>query len=651
MGSVWVCYFPSCTTLPCRECKLSPTHLLLPSITISLRARASQITTTTTRTRTRKTRRIKSDAEICNDIREFLASVGLPEDHIPSTKELLLHGWSFRFSSKLCVLFVPLALNDLANIVRRRGHKQLQELLTRSLLNADVDCFSGGTSLDERLDVANGCEHPLTGQNEKVDSSVEASTDFFLGNSYSSLHVDSSSSLDEGTSISGDSEEALVNSSVEDGLSEVKDLAEVVNDYPTGVAIADDDCNSSREGYPCFGSQISIMPAEISGELPFQCKDSLVGKTVGEMTLSLAENHSNSNTSFNYSNFDNSEDKVFSHFEPLNDLPLEQKDLHALEGLDVSNDDIAEYVATTSEVSVTENLSGDNRLDSIVHSAGSSSTHLDTLANLSLKEKVANFIQNGDLDPVEDHVSGISNGDDSQGSKEYTKSEPAVYMPLGSHPAEDNNVMVHGNSLTSKQVVPSRALDLDQPLRDDHLPHEDLTTHFNKDVDAEAPKVQNESEINHLKFMLVYQKELELSRLKEQIEKEKLALSLLQTEAEAEISKARKLISEKDAELHGAEESLSGLKEVQIEFCGDGDEVEVAGSFNGWHHRIKMDPQPSTSAIDLGGSRRSRFWSTMLWLYPGEYEIKFIVDGKWITDPQRESVTRGHICNNILRGT
>jgi uncharacterized membrane protein len=36
----------------------------------------------------------------------------------------------------------------------------------------------------------------------------------------------------------------------------------------------------------------------------------------------------------------------------------------------------------------------------------------------------------------------------------------------------------------------------------------------------------------------------------------------LQTKAEEEISKARKLISEKDAELHEAEESLSGLKEV-----------------------------------------------------------------------------------------
>jgi hypothetical protein len=39
-------------------------------------------------------------------------------------------------------------------------------------------------------------------------------------------------------------------------------------------------------------------------------------------------------------------------------------------------------------------------------------------------------------------------------------------------------------------------------------------------------------------------------------------LSDLQTKAEAEISKAQKLISEKDAELHAAEGSLSGLEEV-----------------------------------------------------------------------------------------
>lgn len=31
--------------------------------------------------------------------------------------------------------------------------------------------------------------------------------------------------------------------------------------------------------------------------------------------------------------------------------------------------------------------------------------------------------------------------------------------------------------------------------------------------------------------------------------------------------------------------------------------MEVTGSFNGWHHQIKLDPQPSSSIIDQVGSR------------------------------------------------
>lgn len=52
-----------------------------------------------------------------------------------------------------------------------------------------------------------------------------------------------------------------------------------------------------------------------------------------------------------------------------------------------------------------------------------------------------------------------------------------------------------------------------------------------------------------------------------------LALSDLQEKAEREINKAKQLISEKDAELQAAEDSLSGLEEVQhassarISFC------------------------------------------------------------------------------------
>ncbi|MQL93805.1 hypothetical protein Taro_026460 [Colocasia esculenta] len=129
----------------------------------------------------------------------------------------------------------------------------------------------------------------------------------------------------------------------------------------------------------------------------------------------------------------------------------------------------------------------------------------------------------------------------------------------------------------------------------------------------------------------------------------------MQNKAKAEISKVQNIISTKDHELQAAEESLSGLKEVLIEYWGNGEIVEVAGSFNGWQQRVKMDPHTSSNP---NGTRESILWSTILWLYPGIYEvlvfprfcqIKFVVDGHWKIDAQREFVTRGTITNNVLR--
>ncbi|XP_058771164.1 protein PTST homolog 3, chloroplastic-like isoform X2 [Vicia villosa] len=574
-----LCYFPNCfITHPCgsinNHCMFSSTQHHQTAISLPLSSSthfhllASQSNNTASTT-TRKSR--KTDDEICSEIRQFIAEVGLPHDHIPSTKELILHG-----------------RNDLANIVRRRGHKKILDLLTSSLYG-DTDSLNTGKTLEERVDAANDSVDVLTGQNEKVDVLVDgvmASTAFPYGegNSSGSTFVDSSLSLDECTSIPV---ESAASSLVEDGVGELKDYAEEVNNMaegnfrPTELTTVDNDSSSSTEGLYPNSDSLSSMPTEISGEPPFETmlfgnserEDTSMAKMVGDITFPLSvpsmENHSN--TSFKDPDLDTGDERSI-------DLSVEQKDWGVLEDI--------------------------------------SDVNHETLSNLSLEERVANFIQNGDFDAVE-----------------------------GANPHKENSVIApNGNSLTSNQVIPPGKLD--QPLRDDHMPHEDPITHFDKDLDAEAPNVQNQSEINHLKFML---KELELTRLKEQIEKEKHALSVLQTKAEKEISKARKLLSEKDAELLEAEESLSGLKEVLIEFSGDGDIVEVAGSFNGWHHPIKMDPEPSTSVIDHGGSRKSRFWSAMLWLYPGVYEIKFVVDGHWTTDPQRESVRRGHICNNILR--
>ncbi|XP_020093902.1 uncharacterized protein LOC109713977 isoform X3 [Ananas comosus] len=173
-------------------------------------------------------------------------------------------------------------------------------------------------------------------------------------------------------------------------------------------------------------------------------------------------------------------------------------------------------------------------------------------------------------------------------------------------------------------------------------------TNFGEESASKAFVKDNQIEISRLKALL-HQKEMELSRLKQQIEEEKLAFLNSQAKLKAEISNIQQNIAQKDVELRAAEEELIGLKEVQIDYWANGEVVEIAGSFNGWQHRIKMDLDPSSQSTNPSVSRQSLHWTTILWLYPGVYEIKFIVDGNWRTDSRREIVTSGNITNNVLR--
>ncbi|XP_052175481.1 protein PTST homolog 3, chloroplastic isoform X4 [Diospyros lotus] len=312
--------------------------------------------------------------------------------------------------------------------------------------------------------------------------------------------------------------------------------------------------------------------------------------------------------------------------------------LYSTKGQDENVEDMAAEMLLTSEVPVKQNhlnsADGANINHALI-SESESCTNTESSSNLSLQEKVAKFIQDGELDAIEDA------GDD----KDFFELEDATKesCSLGKEHSElvlnqsHNGVILNESVLPTMQVVLAES-ESNAPRNDQSSSEGPLSAGCDEQLDVETSKRENQIEVNHLEL---HQKELELSQLKEQIEKEKLALSVVQTKAETEISKAKKLILEKDAELQAVEESLSGLEEVQIHYEGEGETVEVAGSFNGWQHRITMDPQLSSSILDPIGSRNSRLWTATLWLYPGKYEIKFIVDGQWRIDPQKESVTRG----------
>ncbi|KAK4396397.1 protein PTST3, chloroplastic [Sesamum angolense] len=379
----------------------------------------------------RASRKVKSDADLCNDIREFLSSVGLPENHVPTMKELLHHG-----------------RQDLANVVRRRGYKFIKELLATS----SVEKFTG-------------------------------------------------SSIDTGQT----------------GLMEV--LVDLENDK---LKVLSDDVLSNE----------NIQGEEFRG-----CMET---------------------------------DEQFK--------PDEQSS-----------------VAAESRT-------------------------------LSFQEKVARFIQHGELDKIEDSGSGVTIEKQAEEAERNIESEDSHEPEYGSSYHEQKNLMLcitsgaetlNGNFPSSVQKVEDPAL---ENSISSYISTEQQTSN-GRGQDVNDEKVENQAEITRLKFLL-HQKELELTQLKQQIENEKLALSVLQSKAETEISKAQKLISEKEIELHAAEETLYGLKESNGNL-----KLTVLAKF----------------------VRISQLWRAVLWLYPGVYEIKFVVDGVWRIDPQRESISRSSVHNNILR--
>lgn len=533
----------------------------------------------------RGSRKVKNNVELCNDLREFLSTFELPEGHVPSIKELQDHG-----------------RNDLANVVRRRGYKLIRDLLSSST-ESDSDELP---NMEKNL--------------AKGQDTINHSADIIATGTITKNH---SGNIDiELENKSGGQICMPIESPIDLSL-EKKALYDVEQpDEKFQIIVKDRLLLSSLSTFEQQDEEVKCMVEDNSMSTSLY--------DVKQQDLNSNEDTSMPvETSANFS----FEEKV--KYDSVQDEKV---------GIGAEEMSLSSGVSDTQYYANVKNISGliDNNNSCMP-------------ANSSLVEKVAKFIQNGDLDTIEDNVYGLSNGSGSGESKGFREPENMTedHSKISSEENFENAVgesdtasTLNENLSTSMQVVPS--VTVSRALRNES-PAEGLAgADVDQDLDIETNKKDNQIEINHLKFIL-HQKELELSQLKEQIEKEKLALSALQTKAEREISKAQKLISEKDAELLVAEESLSGLVEVEVAYCGNGEMVEVAGSFNGWHHPVRLDPQPSSSIKDHFGSRKSRLWSAMLWLYPGVYEIKFIVDGHWRVDPQMESVTKGGICNNVLR--
>jgi len=79
---------------------------------------------------------------------------------------------------------------------------------------------------------------------------------------------------------------------------------------------------------------------------------------------------------------------------------------------------------------------------------------------------------------------------------------------------------------------------------------------------------------------------------------------------------------------------------VEFKWLHGGNEVFLTGTFSDWKEKIRLEKQPNPR--DNGHHHR-----IILYLLPGEYLYKFVVDGEWRYDP-RKPVTNDSYHNNWI---
>ncbi|KAG9131437.1 hypothetical protein Leryth_021105 [Lithospermum erythrorhizon] len=113
-------------------------------------------------------------------------------------------------------------------------------------------------------------------------------------------------------------------------------------------------------------------------------------------------------------------------------------------------------------------------------------------------------------------------------------------------------------------------------------------------------------------------------------------LAVLEGKVVRAIIEAQEMVEEKQRRVERAQKALRLLCEAKIFLPSSASEVFLVGSYDGWTTQRRMEK--SSSGI----------FSASLVLYPGRYEIKFIVDGIWWVDPLRPIVHKNGFQNNLL---
>lgn len=143
-------------------------------------------------------------------------------------------------------------------------------------------------------------------------------------------------------------------------------------------------------------------------------------------------------------------------------------------------------------------------------------------------------------------------------------------------------------------------------------------------------------------------REAELASMVMEFDEAKGQFALMRARAVAELNEVQQALTDKETRLNAAEQALANLKQVKVEYWGQGEYIQLGGNFNGWMHHMDMQPDLTSAIPQPDGSRGPMMWEIELYLYPGTYQVKFIIDGAWVVDSRRDVIMSGSVQNNII---
>ncbi|CAN1321243.1 Protein PTST homolog 2, chloroplastic [Linum perenne] len=163
-----------------------------------------------------------------------------------------------------------------------------------------------------------------------------------------------------------------------------------------------------------------------------------------------------------------------------------------------------------------------------------------------------------------------------------------------------------------------------------------LKSSSSSDISHKASESSCDDEVLKLYDDLEF-RETEIMHHKDKLRSTRAKLAIMEGRMALAVIDAQRLEEQKRKSASSARKALQFLSTVYLSWTNKATEVLVTGSFDGWATKRKMNMSKTTGVFSL-----------YMKLYPGKYEIKFIVDGEWKVDVLRPTVEyRGYV-NNVL---